>query len=392
MQRQNCYSCSAPCFTSLSHQMLQWPSLFRRLSCAKYHAGLIKKCTLVFLHAKRRANIRLVYIIYQQSKMSGFSTPSFQTIHQTMDSVPTENAPRESDTLLSYNPTDPNLRDSPALVHLQQCILQVAAQAVGSGHSLSLVQSRLSQHQTQFDAFSGTLDGLFRSRDADLTTTARNVDVAAASFDVAQEEHLETISRVRHTRPLEPKQPIGNATAPQEDPNYEGWRAKLEQQTRGVYINAAAPLQPQAPFARTPQFGSGNPGNTANHTQNRPVAAQQSLNDEDWRVAHFVRWLETIPEPPDNIAHQIAQSGHDIQNDTKPRGNQPDDHDRGNAPANQLDGNSSDPPSIKVPTRTKSESDLPPPDEFAYWSARVRREFRRDLNPRVFGESGTTSE
>jgi hypothetical protein len=54
-----------------------------------------------------------------------------------------------------------------------------------------------------------------------LTTAARNVDVGAAFFDVAQEEHLETISRVRHSRPLESKQPVGNATAPQEDPNYE---------------------------------------------------------------------------------------------------------------------------------------------------------------------------
>jgi hypothetical protein len=158
-----------------------------------------------------------------------------------------------------------------------------------------------------------------------------------------------------------------------------------------VHINAAAPLHPKTPLARTPQLESGNPNHTPNHTQNRRVAAQQSLDDEDWRAAHFSRWLKTIPEPPDNIAHQIAQSGHDIQNVTNLPGDQPDDHGRGNAPANQLDGNPSDPPSREVPTRTKSESDLPPPGEFAYWSARVRRELRRDANPRVFSETGTTS-
>ena len=81
-----------------------------------------------------------------------------------------DNASRESDHFLSYRPTDPRLRDSPALAHLQQFILQVGAQAFGSGTSLSLVRSRLSEHQTQFDAFLGTLDGLFRPRDADLTT------------------------------------------------------------------------------------------------------------------------------------------------------------------------------------------------------------------------------
>lgn len=73
----------------------------------------------------------------------------------------TNNAPGETGTFLSYRPTDPNLRDSPALVHLQRCILQVTAQAVKSGTSQSLVQSRLSQYRTQLDASLGILGGLF---------------------------------------------------------------------------------------------------------------------------------------------------------------------------------------------------------------------------------------
>lgn len=99
----------------------------------------------------------------------------------------TDDASRESEDFLSYTPTDPNLRDSPAFVHLQRCILRVAAQAIGSGTSLSLVRSRLSQHQAQFDAFLGTLDELFLPQDADLMTAMRSDNVGAASFDVAQE-------------------------------------------------------------------------------------------------------------------------------------------------------------------------------------------------------------
>ena len=46
-------------------------------------------------------------------------------MYQTLDPMAVDNVSRESDYLLSYNPADPDLRDSPALAHLQRIILQV---------------------------------------------------------------------------------------------------------------------------------------------------------------------------------------------------------------------------------------------------------------------------
>jgi hypothetical protein len=314
----------------------------------------------VFLYTERRANILRVYITEQDT---GLRTPSFPNIHRIMDSKATDNVPRESDTFLSYNPTDPNLRDSPALVHLQRCILQVSAQAVGSGQSLSQVQSRLAQHQTQFDAFLETLDALSRTLEAGLTTAVRNDNAGAALLDAA---HEQVRTRQRPERP-------GTVTA----------------------VNAAASAPPQGDFTDTPQFDNGDPDGSRSRTRRmKGVAAQQDLSDENWRAAHFGNWLGDLPESFDNI----AQVGHDTQDDTKIRETRSNDRGKSNASANQVDEDSVNPPSIDYPTSdplpyfTRSESEVLPRGDFENWAEQKRYEFRRNMNPRAYGDSEPKSQ
>jgi hypothetical protein len=260
-----------------------------------------------------------------------------------MDVMATDSSDASSDYFW-YKPTDPNLRGSPALSHLQWCIDEVESEAVKSGNSRDLVRSHLSQHQTQFDAVLGTLGGVFRLRDADQTTAARSDNITAASLDTAQKQRPETISRVRHSRPLNLQQPKWRGPAArnsaarlvvprstrqykpqntdsmekhiqqksmdaQQNPSDEDRRAKLEQQIRAMAaIKAAAPSHFRASFAREPQFGSGNPDYMANQTQNRSIAARQDLSDEDCRAEHFGNWLEDLPKLPDNIEHRLIHS------------------------------------------------------------------------------------
>ena len=240
-----------------------------------------------------------------------------------MDSMATDNDPRESDTSLSYRPTDPILRDSPALVHLQRCIIQVTSQALASGHSLSLVQTRLAQHQTQFDAFLGTLDGIFRPRDADLMTPVRNDNVGAASLDATHEQASQSILRTRQS----PKRP-GTVTAD----------------------NAAASAPPKGDFTDTPQSGPGNLDGSGNRTRRvKGVAAQQGLSDEEWRTAHFGTGLDDLPESFDNIAHQPAQIGHDSQGDTELPDNRLHHNKKRKTSQDQVDAGPIDPPGIGDP-------------------------------------------
>jgi hypothetical protein len=278
-----------------------------------------------------------------------------------MHSKATENVPRESDNSLSYKPTDPSLRDSPALVHLQRCILQVTSQAIASGQSLSQVQSRLAQHQTQFDAFLGTLDGLFTPIEAGLTTAVRNDNDGAASLDAAREQ-----ARTRQS----PERP-GTVTA----------------------VNAAASAPPRGDFTDTPQFDTGNPDGSRSRTHRmKGVAAQQDLGDGDWRAAHFGNWLDDLPESFDNIAHQPAKVGHNAQDDTEIRETRSNDRGKSNASANQVDEDSVNPPSIDYPTSdplpyfTRSELEVLPQGDFENWAEQKRYEFRRNMNPRAYGD------
>lgn len=255
-----------------------------------------------------------------------------------MDSMATDNAPRESVTSLSYTPTDRTLHDSPALVHLQRCILQVAAQAIEAGHSLSQVQSRLPQHQTQFDAFLGTLDGLFRPHDADSTTAVRNGNDGAASLDGTHEQ-----ARTRQS----PKRP-GTVAAD----------------------NAAASAPPGGDFTDTPQYGPGNPDGFEKRTHRATrVAAQQDLSDDDWRAKHFGNWLDDLPKSFDNIADQPAQVGHDAQDDTELPDTQPNPNKRRKASVDQVQDKAIDPPGVEDPTanpvltRAEYEPDVLPQGE-----------------------------
>lgn len=280
-----------------------------------------------------------------------------------MDPLAADKASRESDYFFSYRPTDPRLRDSPALAHLQQFILQVGAQAFGSGTSLSLVRSRLSEHQTQFDAFLRTLDGLFQPRDAGLATAMRSDNIGAAHLDVAQE-----VPQFMPRSRTSPKRPR-NAKA----------------------YDVAAPDYPEDVFTDTPRYGPDNPDGFGNRTRRvKAVAAQQDLSYEDWREARFSSWLEGLPELPSNIPHKLAQSGHEPQDDTKQRETRHNDHDKHKTSASQVKNNpvyapSKDyPKSDPLPYYTRSEFDVHPRDEFESWAEQKRHEFRQRLNLKAY--------
>ena len=333
----------------------------------------------------RRANTRRNYIIEQGTG----HIPSSATIHHITDLMSTNDAASDADSFISYKPTDPNLRDSPALVHLQRCILKVTSQAIESGSSLSLVQTRLSQHQKQFDAFLATVDGLFRSSDADLTTAMRSDNGGAASFDAGKEENTETVSHLRRNkRSLNIKKPIEDMTAA--EIASAQWREKLKQHLRtALATHKAAPSHLGNAHPDTSQSRPGIPDHTSNHTQ--AVAAQQNLSDEDWRAAQFGNWLEGLPKLPDSIEHQLAQSSNIAHGDANLRDNKPNDPDRRSTPANEVDGNFFDPPSINypvsepLPTFTRLEFDINDRDDFESWAAQKRDEFRRDLDRRANG-------
>lgn len=172
----------------------------------------------------------------------------------------------------------------------------------------------------------------------------RSDNIGAATLDVAQEQAPRSMLRTRQSRRL-----LGIVTSD----------------------DAAATAPPEDVFTDTPQFGSGIPDGSGHRTRHvKVVAAQQQLSDEDWRATHFGNWLEGIPRVPDNIAQQLAQSGHD-EHETS---------------ANQVDNDSVDPPSTgypvsdPLPSVTRPEFDLNTRNEFEYWAALKRDEFRRNLD------------
>lgn len=156
--------------------------------------------------------------------------------------------------------------------------------------------------------FLGSLDGLFLLRDADLTTAMRSDNVGAASLDVDQEQAPQSTPRLRTT------------------PNHP--------ETVTAHDEATLALPEDA-----------NPDGSENRTRQVEVAAaQHNLIDEDWRAVHLGSWFEGLPKLPDSIARQLAQSGH---NNTNFPYNQPDDPDKRNTSAKEVDDNSFDSPYIR---------------------------------------------
>lgn len=289
--------------------------------------------------------------------------------HQTMDSKATENAPGQSDYFLSYNPTDPSLRDSPALVHLQRCILQVSAQAIEAGNSLSQVQSRLAQHQTQFDAFLRTLDGLFRPLpptnriqrrvlngppqhnrspevptlllDPALTTAVHNDSAGAAPLDVARTptprsstnlfQRPRTFAPAHYNRSPEVPALLLDPTVPQKS-------ASVTAVWNGYDTDAS--LRASDNFPDTPQFRPDNPRYLENRRRHlEAVAVQRALIDEDRSAANSNMvgdWLENVSEQPINTAQYSAQP----RNPNKRRRTSVD----------EVQDNAVDPPGVGDPT------------------------------------------
>lgn len=239
-----------------------------------------------------------------------------------------------------FTPTDPSLRRGTAAFHLEVCIHDVASEAVKHGNSKALVRNRISQHQAQFDAVLDTLDTIFRIGDTQPTAEEQSDNGAVAASDEAED----------------------------------------------------APTSFGNDFPDPPQSSIGNHGGFENQIrQVKAEAAQQHLSDEEWRLADFGSWLEGLPEPSGDIAHQLARSSSNAQIDIELRNDQPDNRDRRNASVNQIDvvlvdrPGVGDPTADPMPTRTRSESDLHRPGKFDAWTERKREVARRAQSPGAYG-------
>lgn len=217
-----------------------------------------------------------------------------------------------------FTPTDPSLRRGTAAFHLEVCIHNVASEAVKHGNPKALVRDRISQHQTQFDAVLDTLDTIFRIGDTQPTAGMQSDHGAVASSGEAED----------------------------------------------------APAFSGNDFPGPPQSSTGNPGGVENRTrQVRATATQQNLSDEEWRAAHFGKWLEGLPEFSGDVEHQLARRASVGQVDGVPV---------------DCDG-AGDPTTDLAPTWPRSESGLHIPGEFHAWTARKREVARRAENLGVYG-------
>jgi hypothetical protein len=193
-----------------------------------------------------------------------------------------------------YMPTDPDLDGSPALPYLQLFIDSVASQAIDSGSVFDLVQTRLSQHLTQFDSVLSTLHAVFQLRDTTPAKASSEI-LAATPVDTAGGQAPPSptlIERRRRTRPLKMK-----------------------------------------------------PTRTRDHIP-PPIA-------EDRRAAEqnvVGTWLDHIPELPDDIVRQFALRDHDAAHDTELHDTRAEDNnDKHKTSAQQDDAGSVNIPSVGDP-------------------------------------------
>lgn len=313
----------------------------------------------------------------------------------------TPNAPADPDPLPFYTPTDPDLRTSPALLHLVSCIKSAALQAIGSGSSNDVVWLSLSQHQTKFDNVLSILDGVFHLRDTALTPAMRHANLATATVDVARLEaprapadlqqrpgafesaqndrgsgNVQNARKQTYRQPIKWRLSDGSlrtggvvGTPPRASPGSTGWTSR--QQNTNV-VAALPPIKEAAAAQRSALNAA-------------PQALQQDQTDEEWRNL-VGNWLGGIPHVPNKVANQLALPDHDAENKTDLRKIRPDHHGSDKNSVNKDDVKSTNPPSDEDsepddgPDRTRSEGDLSQGD-FSSWTAQKREELRRFGRP-----------
>lgn len=269
-----------------------------------------------------------------------------------------------------YIPTNPVLRDTPAFNHFQSCIAKAVEHALESGTPEDVVRHCLEQKQTQFDTVLRTLDRIFRLGDALQTAATHGDDVAAASLHVAEEQAPQSSTNLsQRSTMFAPAQFHRSHKLP--DPSLPQQTASVTADWNGQ--NAADSLRIGDNFPDTPQFSLGKSDGLRNREQHLvAVAAQRSRIDEKRRAANTNMvgdWLENGPEFPDDHEQQLAQSGHDTQDDIALPDAPPNPNKRRRTFFNQGDDTVVDLPGIGDPTgnplpfRAKDQSNFSPRGE-----------------------------